>query len=98
MIFTICKTVATRQYAKYKNTATPTPKVIIGKRKTSKQIKATANVPPNTVIALSNTSINELETKATKTMKGKDPRIVQMTRKREIRGWFCINSLLCKSR
>lgn len=78
----------TAQYVKYIKTTTPLPNINIGNITTNKEANATANVPPNTMIALITTTKEELETKAATTINGMKPRRIKMTRKRELSGWF----------
>ena len=56
---------------------------------------ATTNVPPNTVRALSETIMNELDTKARNTKNGRKPRIIEMVRWRSCISVsnlrFCLN-------
>lgn len=78
----------TAQYVKYIKMTTPLPNINTGNITTNKEANATANVPPNTMIALITTTKEELETKAVTTINGMKPRRIKMTRKRELSGWF----------
>lgn len=74
-----------------------TPNTSAGDRTTRNENKATTNVPPSTVSALTDTTTNELDTKVRKKRSGRKIRLTRIARKSEMPGWFTINFLICLS-
>ena len=89
----ICRILLTAQYVRYAKSANPLPNISTGNMTTRKEQNATANVPPNTIIALIATNRKELETKAANTTNGRNPRAIKTAKNTETNGRFWINSL-----
>ena len=91
----ICRVLTIKQYEKNMVMATGAPNINIGNMATRNEENATANISPNTVIALTAINRKELDTKAAKTRKGRKAGTIKIATSIEISGWVCVNSLVC---
>lgn len=69
-----------------------TPNTSAGDRTTRTENKATTNVPPSTVSALTDTTTKELDTKLRNKKGGRKTRLTRTAGRSEMNGWFTINS------